>query len=172
VGYGHYKQLMNDIEHNAPGFFLAGHFRDGVSLGDSIVAGLRAAERVGIFFKSAPRTRRRARRSRFREPSHELARRSAGQPGIARVPRGSRRAPLFAGVSHGPAGDGRRVSAALAHCARHDPAPAPPESAQAYAKIWTPEGSPLIAISRKVRDELARRVGMPVELAMRYSSLP
>ncbi|MBN2507392.1 MAG: protoporphyrinogen oxidase [Verrucomicrobia bacterium] len=47
VGYGRYKELMDAIERAAPGFFFAGHYRDGVSLGDSMVAGLRAAERVG-----------------------------------------------------------------------------------------------------------------------------
>ena len=52
VGYGHFKDLMNDVERQAPGFFLGGHFRDGVSLGDSIVAGLRAAERVRDFVKA------------------------------------------------------------------------------------------------------------------------
>ncbi|MBN2507393.1 MAG: ferrochelatase [Verrucomicrobia bacterium] len=44
----------------------------------------------------------------------------------------------------------------------------PRRSAEAYGKIWTAEGSPLVATSRKVREELARRVGMPVGLAMRY----
>ncbi len=51
VGYGRYKQLMDDVEKQASGFFLGGHFRDGVSLGDSIVAGQRAAERVDAFLK-------------------------------------------------------------------------------------------------------------------------
>jgi len=46
VGYGKFKNLMNDVEANAPGFFLAGHFRDGVSLSDSIVSGCNVAERV------------------------------------------------------------------------------------------------------------------------------
>ncbi len=46
VGYGCFKQLMDDIETQAPGFFFAGHYRDGISLGDSIVSGCNAAERV------------------------------------------------------------------------------------------------------------------------------
>ena len=49
VGYGRFKNLMNDIESRAPGFFLAGHYRDGVSLSDSIVAGHHAADRIGQF---------------------------------------------------------------------------------------------------------------------------
>ena len=47
VGYGRYRGLMNEIEANAPGLFFAGHFRDGISLGDSIVSGCNIADRVG-----------------------------------------------------------------------------------------------------------------------------
>jgi len=48
----------------------------------------------------------------------------------------------------------------------------PKESAEAYKRIWTPEGSPLVVISKNVRQELQRRIGpeVPVELAMRYQS--
>src|SRR5215831_21159946 len=46
----------------------------------------------------------------------------------------------------------------------------PKESAEAYHKIWTPAGSPLIAISRNVQSKLQSRVKEPVELAMRYQS--
>ena len=44
----------------------------------------------------------------------------------------------------------------------------PKESAQAYASIWWDEGSPLVVISKRVRDQLRERLDMPVELAMRY----
>jgi oxygen-dependent protoporphyrinogen oxidase len=47
VGYGKYRQLLNDAEAAAPGLFFAGHYRDGVSLGDSMVSGVNIAERVG-----------------------------------------------------------------------------------------------------------------------------
>jgi oxygen-dependent protoporphyrinogen oxidase len=50
VGYGKYRQLFNEIEAKAPGLFFAGHFRAGVSLGDSIVSGVNIAERVGKLF--------------------------------------------------------------------------------------------------------------------------
>ena len=46
VGYGRYRALMTEIETSAPGLFFAGHFRDGISLGDSIVSGCNIAERV------------------------------------------------------------------------------------------------------------------------------
>lgn len=44
----------------------------------------------------------------------------------------------------------------------------PAQSAEAYEKIWTPEGSPLVATSRKVQAALQERTGTRVELAMRY----
>jgi ferrochelatase len=45
-------------------------------------------------------------------------------------------------------------------------------SAHAYEKVWTKEGSPLIAISRRVQQKLAASLGpgMPVYLAMRYGN--
>jgi oxygen-dependent protoporphyrinogen oxidase len=49
VGYGRYRELMNEIENRAAGFFFAGHYRDGVSLGDSILSGCNIVERVGNF---------------------------------------------------------------------------------------------------------------------------
>ncbi len=46
----------------------------------------------------------------------------------------------------------------------------PKKSAHAYAAVWTPEGSPLVATSRKVRTKLSAVLGpnLPVYLAMRY----
>lgn len=52
VGYGRYKELMNNVETQCPGFFIAGHYRDGISLGDSIVAGDNAAERIGKYLSA------------------------------------------------------------------------------------------------------------------------
>ena len=49
VGYGRYRELMADLENKAAGLFLAGHYRDGVSLGDSIVSGCNIVERVEKF---------------------------------------------------------------------------------------------------------------------------
>ncbi|MGH7953357.1 MAG: ferrochelatase [Limisphaerales bacterium] len=46
----------------------------------------------------------------------------------------------------------------------------PKQSAEAYKKIWMPEGSPLIVTSRKVQKKLRERVSVPVELAMRYQN--
>jgi ferrochelatase len=42
------------------------------------------------------------------------------------------------------------------------------QSAEAYHKIWTPAGSPLIALSQEVRQALAAQVSVPLALAMRY----
>jgi ferrochelatase len=44
----------------------------------------------------------------------------------------------------------------------------PRQSAEAYEKIWTPEGSPLIVTSQRVQRALQARLPVPVELAMRY----
>ncbi len=41
-------------------------------------------------------------------------------------------------------------------------------SAAAYAKIWTPNGSPLVTTCRRVQGLLEDRLGLPVELGMRY----
>lgn len=46
----------------------------------------------------------------------------------------------------------------------------PRESAEAYHKIWTAEGSPLIVTSRRVQQALQARLPVPVELAMRYQT--
>jgi ferrochelatase len=48
----------------------------------------------------------------------------------------------------------------------------PAQSAEAYDKIWTKEGSPLVVTTRNVGRELQRRLGddLPVEVAMRYQS--
>jgi len=52
VGFGKFRELMNEMEAQAPGLFLAGHARDGVSLGDSIVSGQKVAGRIGTFLNS------------------------------------------------------------------------------------------------------------------------
>lgn len=46
----------------------------------------------------------------------------------------------------------------------------PKKSAHAYKEVWTEQGSPLLVISRSVRDKLASQLGpdTPVYLAMRY----
>jgi ferrochelatase len=44
----------------------------------------------------------------------------------------------------------------------------PKESAHAYRTVWTNEGSPLIATSKRLQAILRERIGVPVELAMRY----
>jgi len=46
----------------------------------------------------------------------------------------------------------------------------PKHSAEAYQKIWTPDGSPLVVTSRNVQAKLQQRVSVPVELAMRYQN--
>jgi len=55
VGFGRFRDRMTEIETQAPGFFLAGHYRDGVSLSDSIVSGCNIADRVHAFVQTAPK---------------------------------------------------------------------------------------------------------------------
>jgi oxygen-dependent protoporphyrinogen oxidase len=55
VGYGKFLKMMNVLEAKAPGFFLAGHFRNGVSLSDSILAGLDVADRIEIYLAQSKR---------------------------------------------------------------------------------------------------------------------
>lgn len=57
VGYGRFKDLMTEVEAHAPGLFLAGHYRDGISLSDSIVSGINVADRVENTLKSGQASR-------------------------------------------------------------------------------------------------------------------
>jgi ferrochelatase len=47
----------------------------------------------------------------------------------------------------------------------------PKKSAAAYARIWTPEGSPLIVLSKKMHQKVAAKTAIPVALAMRYGTI-
>ncbi|PKA98422.1 ferrochelatase [Flavobacteriaceae bacterium MAR_2009_75] len=47
----------------------------------------------------------------------------------------------------------------------------PKKSAEAYAKIWWDEGSPLIVISERFTEKLKTQTEMPVALGMRYGSM-
>jgi protoporphyrinogen/coproporphyrinogen III oxidase len=46
LGYQKYRDWISRTEAKSPGLFFAGHYRDGVSLSDSIVSGSNAADRV------------------------------------------------------------------------------------------------------------------------------
>ncbi len=46
----------------------------------------------------------------------------------------------------------------------------PKKSAEAYHRIWWDEGSPLVVISRRLRDQVAALVDVPVALGMRYGN--
>lgn len=51
IGYGRFRDLMTEIEQKLGSFFLAGHYRDGISLSDSIVSGCNAADRIEAHLK-------------------------------------------------------------------------------------------------------------------------
>jgi ferrochelatase len=46
----------------------------------------------------------------------------------------------------------------------------PKKSAEAYKKIWWPEGSPLIVLSKRLLKKVQEKTDIPVELAMRYGN--
>ncbi len=46
----------------------------------------------------------------------------------------------------------------------------PQKSAEAYKTIWSEQGSPLIAISKNVRQQVQERLDVPIGLAMRYGN--
>ncbi len=52
VGYGVYRNLMKDAESRLPGLCIAGHCRDGISLGDSIDSGDSAARKMDAYFRA------------------------------------------------------------------------------------------------------------------------
>lgn len=53
VGYGKYKNFFNELENQHTGLFFAGHYRNGISLSDSLLAGLEVAERINQHFQKA-----------------------------------------------------------------------------------------------------------------------
>jgi oxygen-dependent protoporphyrinogen oxidase len=56
LGYGRFRALMTEIEGKAPGLFFAGHYRDGISLGDCIVSGVNSVERVQRYLAAVTRS--------------------------------------------------------------------------------------------------------------------
>lgn len=56
IGYGRFRALMTEIEGKAPGLFFAGHYRDGISLGDCIVSGVNSVERAEKYLAAVTRS--------------------------------------------------------------------------------------------------------------------
>jgi oxygen-dependent protoporphyrinogen oxidase len=54
LGYGRFRNLMTEMETAAPGLFLAGHYRDGISVSDCIVSGETVAARIASYLAAAP----------------------------------------------------------------------------------------------------------------------
>jgi len=46
VGYGEFKEMMINFEKEYPGIYLAGNFRDGISVGDCITNGMSITEKI------------------------------------------------------------------------------------------------------------------------------
>lgn len=45
-----------------------------------------------------------------------------------------------------------------------------PKSAEAYATIWTKEGSPLVVLTKHLQQQLQQYIAEPIEIAMRYGN--
>jgi oxygen-dependent protoporphyrinogen oxidase len=56
LGYGRFKDIADEVERRNPGLLLAGTYRDGVSLGEAIGSGERAATRVAELLGVEPLT--------------------------------------------------------------------------------------------------------------------
>jgi oxygen-dependent protoporphyrinogen oxidase len=56
LGYGRFKDIADEVERRNPGLLLAGTYRDGVSLGEAIGSGERAAIRVAELLGVEPLT--------------------------------------------------------------------------------------------------------------------
>jgi protoporphyrinogen/coproporphyrinogen III oxidase len=54
LGYGRFKDIADEVERRNPGLLLAGTYRDGVSLGEAIGSGDRAAQRAAHFLGLEP----------------------------------------------------------------------------------------------------------------------
>ncbi|RME94674.1 MAG: protoporphyrinogen oxidase [Verrucomicrobia bacterium] len=52
LGYGRFMELFERLEREQPGLFFAGHYRNGISLADSILAGDAVAGRIATWFES------------------------------------------------------------------------------------------------------------------------
>jgi protoporphyrin/coproporphyrin ferrochelatase len=45
-----------------------------------------------------------------------------------------------------------------------------PNSAEAYKSVWLPEGSPLIVLTKQLKEALEKETPLPIEIAMRYAN--
>ena len=57
LGYERFRNLMAEMETAAPGLFVAGHYRDGISVSDCIVSGEKVAGRIVNYLAEAPMER-------------------------------------------------------------------------------------------------------------------
>jgi oxygen-dependent protoporphyrinogen oxidase len=53
LGYEQFRNLMAEMETGVPGLFLAGHYRDGISVSDCIVSGEKVAGRIAKYLADA-----------------------------------------------------------------------------------------------------------------------
>ena len=99
LGYGRFKDIMDEVERRNPGLALAGSYRDGVALGEAIASGEQAAARLAAPLAVAG-PRRPVSAARFASAPGAARSRSGRPSGCARCspppgtrPSGSRSAP-------------------------------------------------------------------------------
>jgi oxygen-dependent protoporphyrinogen oxidase len=69
LGYGRFKDIVDEVERRNPGLLLAGTYRDGVSLAEAIGSGERAATRVAELLGGEPATAGSKRSARTASPA-------------------------------------------------------------------------------------------------------
>jgi oxygen-dependent protoporphyrinogen oxidase len=69
LGYGRFKDIVDEVERRNPGLLLAGTYRDGVSLAEAIGSGERTATRVAEFLGGEPATAGSKRSARTASPA-------------------------------------------------------------------------------------------------------
>lgn len=45
-----------------------------------------------------------------------------------------------------------------------------PKSAEAYKSVWTKDGSPLVVLTKRLKQELQKKTDFPIEICMRYGN--
>ncbi|MFC1521239.1 protoporphyrinogen oxidase [Elusimicrobiota bacterium] len=162
VGYGRVLSAIDDIEKKNPGLFMAGHFKDGISVGDSMVSGHNAADKIEDYLLSNKKPEIRTSESDEAALLINLGSPvSPSRPDVKAFLREflmDKRIIDFPWILRWPL-----VNLLIAPLRAE-------KSSEAYAKIWTREGSPLTVINKELRDKLGKELDIPIELAMRYGT--
>ncbi len=182
MGFGGFLERFKALESRHPHLRFAGYSRNGIALLDCIVSGRDAAESL---HQELTRSGQDSSDSRLPQPSHtptttpippiRMKTQDASKTGVLIINLGSPDSPSVSDV--------RTYLGEFLMDGRVIDVPWPirflivrgiiqpfrsAKSAEAYREIWTPEGSPLVTMGRRVQSALQTEIGLPVALAMRY----